>query len=339
MTSTVQWCDVVFTAQLLLEIYFALLGHNTGLLQLISFSNQQPKYQLTNTRGAQAWLGYRCNSAMTAHRPPSSVMCSNYDIDWPVHSLMLSLRGLRLRRPPPTVPCSMIFSSVSLSWWQTWPNHDSLRRLMVGSKSFWRPARILTCCHTYSFVWYAKHSPVAFVFRSRLSKSAVSVQFSHPWSSIDNTSGLPSLIFVGKLMPSFFQRSARLVMAESACATVWSLLPLLMFRLWCVASRYLNWSISSSVFPFIHMLVDGLGLRLLAKILLMLELISMPQPAAVFSSVSVSCSSSTSLPPSRSMSSAKQIVKRSSSNGHWREWDVNFFCFFYCITCKAVVLQ
>ena len=41
-------------------------------------------------------------------------MCSNDDIDWPVHSLMLSfyaLRGLPLRRLPSTIPCNMIFRS------------------------------------------------------------------------------------------------------------------------------------------------------------------------------------------------------------------------------------
>ena len=67
---------------------------------------------------------------MTAHWPLSSSMRSNYDIDWPVNSLMLSfhdLRGLHLRHLPSTVPCSMIICSVS--WRQTWPNHDNLRRL------------------------------------------------------------------------------------------------------------------------------------------------------------------------------------------------------------------
>ena len=33
------------------------------------------------------------------------------------------------RRPPSTVLCSMIFRSVS--WRQTWPNHDNLRRLTI----------------------------------------------------------------------------------------------------------------------------------------------------------------------------------------------------------------
>ena len=67
------------------------------------------------------------SAAMTAHRPLSSTMRSNADIDWPVHALMLSfhdLRGLPLRRLPSTVSCSVIFGSVSRR--QTWLNHDSL---------------------------------------------------------------------------------------------------------------------------------------------------------------------------------------------------------------------
>ena len=93
------------------------------------------------------------SAAMAAHRLLSTVMWSNDDIDWPVHPLTLffhDLRGLLLRRLSSTVPSNMIFSSVS--WRATWPNHDNLRRLTVNSKSFWCPAKILTCCHTYSFV-------------------------------------------------------------------------------------------------------------------------------------------------------------------------------------------
>ena len=72
---------------------------------------------------------------MVADRLLSSATHSNDDIDWPVHSLVLSfldLRGLPWRRLLSTVPCSMIFGSVS--WRQTWPNHNSLRRLMVDSE-------------------------------------------------------------------------------------------------------------------------------------------------------------------------------------------------------------
>ena len=35
------------------------------------------------------------SAAMTAHRPLSSAMRSNDDIDWPVYSLMLPFRDLR----------------------------------------------------------------------------------------------------------------------------------------------------------------------------------------------------------------------------------------------------
>ena len=109
---------------------------------------------LTYTLDAQASLGYsnRC-ILWTAHQPLSSTMCSDDDINWPVHSLMLSLCdlcSLLLQRLPSTVPCSMIFSSIS--WWHTCQNHNNLLCLMVDSKSSWRPARILTGCHTCSFV-------------------------------------------------------------------------------------------------------------------------------------------------------------------------------------------
>ena len=79
--------------------------------------------------------------------------CATMTHQLAVHSLMLSshdLRGLLLWWLPPIVPCSMIFGSVS--WWQTWLNHDSLWCLLVDSKSSLRPARILTCCYPYSFV-------------------------------------------------------------------------------------------------------------------------------------------------------------------------------------------
>ena len=66
---------------------------------------------------------------MTADRPLPSAMRTNDDIDWPVYSLMLSCRDLRGQRLPPTGPCSVIFGSVS--WRQTWPNHDSLMHLTV----------------------------------------------------------------------------------------------------------------------------------------------------------------------------------------------------------------
>ena len=74
----------------------------------------------------------------------------------------------------------------------------------------------------------------------------------------------------------------------------------------CVDPRYLNQSTSSTIFSIIRILVDGLGLTLLTTILLLSKQISMPYPAAVFSSLSVSCCCSSSLPPSRSMSSANR---------------------------------
>ena len=74
---------------------------------------------------ADGWRGWITNlhrwaaptdasAVTTAQRPLSSAMHSNDYIDWPVNSLMLSfhdLRGLRQRRLPSTVTCSMIFAS------------------------------------------------------------------------------------------------------------------------------------------------------------------------------------------------------------------------------------
>ena len=69
-------------------------------------------------------------------------------------------------------------------------------------------------------------------------------------------------------------------MAECACAnlifTSFTDIPSLI----CVEAKYLNWYTSSCVCRFIYMLVDGLSLMLLARILLLSELISMPHSAA-----------------------------------------------------------
>ena len=36
--------------------------------------------------------------------------------------------------------------------------------------------------------------------------------------------------------------------------------------------------------------------------------------------------------------SKPQVAKRSSSDVHWREWCVNFFCILFCIICKLFIL-
>ena len=65
-------------------------------------------------------------------------MRSNDDIEWPVHYFILSVHDLcglpprRLSSTVPTVPCSMIADSVS--WRQTWPNHDNLLHCWCDSK-------------------------------------------------------------------------------------------------------------------------------------------------------------------------------------------------------------
>ena len=84
---------------------------------------------------------------MAVHQLLLSAMHSNDDLDWPVHSFMLSfnvLQGLLLRwppfsvGPPFTVPCNLIFGSIS----------DDIHgrtmitcylRVWIGAKSSWLP--------------------------------------------------------------------------------------------------------------------------------------------------------------------------------------------------------
>ena len=84
-----------------------------------------------------------------------------------------------------------------------------------------------------------------------------------------------------KKIDGFFHSIASLIMVECACASLIFTSFFDVQSLVCVDPTYLNWSISSSVSPFIHMLVDGHRLMLLTRILLLSELISMPYPATV----------------------------------------------------------
>ena len=79
---------------------------------------------ITNTRGSYASLGYSDRSIRCDDCPSISVV---YDTQqW---------------RQWPACPLR-----------QTWPNHDSLWRLTVDSKSSQRPARVSTCCYTQLLV-------------------------------------------------------------------------------------------------------------------------------------------------------------------------------------------
>ena len=73
--------------------------------------------QLLNTRDAQASLDTLTDASAvkTAHGLMLSAMHSDDDIDWPVHSLLLSLHdldSLSLRGLPSSLPCSMIFGNI-----------------------------------------------------------------------------------------------------------------------------------------------------------------------------------------------------------------------------------
>ena len=75
-----------------------------------------------------------------------------------VHSLVLpfhDLRGLPLRRPRFTVPCSLLFGIVSRR--QIWPIHDSLQRLMVDNELSCSPARTFTCRQIQLFVLRSRY--------------------------------------------------------------------------------------------------------------------------------------------------------------------------------------
>ena len=112
------------------------------------------------------------SAAITAHRLLSSYAAQQWRHRLALILSLHELRGLPQRRLPPTVPSSLTFSSVSWRQNLIWPKYESLRCLMVDSKRSWRPARILIDLLPYIFVcfmlsvWYAKHSSVAFVFKS-----------------------------------------------------------------------------------------------------------------------------------------------------------------------------
>ena len=79
---------------------------------------------------------------------------------------------------------------------------------------------------------------------------------------------------LGKLVALCFYSTAILVLAECACAslifTSFNDVP----SLDRVDPKYLNWSTSSRTFPFIHILVNGLGLMLFKRTSLLSQLIS-----------------------------------------------------------------
>ena len=138
-------------------------------------------------------------------------MRTSHDIDWPVHSLMLSfhdLRGLLSSATTTTslpVHCSMISGRVS--WQQTYSNHDNLQYLTVDGQSSRRPARILTCCHTYLFVLCSPcDTPNMLLWHL----------FSKAWTRLSRS----ALFVVRKVMALFFHSIASLVMVEYACASL-----------------------------------------------------------------------------------------------------------------------
>ena len=177
--------------------------------------------QSIKTCDAQASLGYpdRCLRCDGCSLTP--VLC-NVEQWWhrlTIHSLMLSfhdLRSLPLRCLPSMEPCSRIFGSVS--WWQTWPNHDKLRRLTVDSRRSRDPARINTCCQTHSFVLCSLYDSYA---------SFCSICFLRHGFAFPDQSSTSSFTSIEKHRQDKCPKECSLcgktdghVMAESACASL-----------------------------------------------------------------------------------------------------------------------
>ena len=171
------------------------------------------------------------------------------------------IRSLPLRRLPSTVSCSMIVGSVS--WRQTWLNHDSLRRFIVKATDVRRRYRPVSI-HIRLYARHANLYPTALVFKG--SDSPLQIR-----------SQRPPLISIGHYWQDkwlvefnlcqknwwrcFFHSIAGPVMAEGACACLIFTSSIDVPSSVCVHPQYLNWSTSSSVIPLIHMLVDGFVTR------------------------------------------------------------------------------
>ena len=96
-------------------------------------------------------------------------------------------------------------------------NHDNLRRLTVDNKASWYPARIMTGCHTYSFILCSLYVRQA---------SSCSICFKGLDLPLQTRSQRPAFAYVEQ----YWQNESWL----SVPAPVWSLLPLLMPRPWFV---------------------------------------------------------------------------------------------------------
>ena len=178
---------------------------------------------------------------MTVHGPLSSAMHINDYMDWPVHSFMLSfhdLLGFPLQRLPATVPCCMIFGSVS--WRKTWPSHDSMYAWWLTVKApdvprGYRPVAthirlfyaLSLICQVFScnlLVFQGLDSPLQ-VRRQRPALTTIEQYLLDKWlvefKLCRKTDGV---FFIVLLALSWL----------SVLAPVWSWLPLLMSRLWFV---------------------------------------------------------------------------------------------------------
>ena len=103
------------------------------------------------------------SAVMFTRRCLSCALYGNDNMDWSGHCSTMSfqvLRSVHMRCLPFTEHCSMIFGSVS--WRQTWSNHDNLRRLIkLLLTGFHRHVkrRLGHLCHRWSSVVHFKVNP------------------------------------------------------------------------------------------------------------------------------------------------------------------------------------
>ena len=131
------------------------------------------------------------------------------------------------------------------------------------------------------------------------------IQLSHPCNRMEPTKDLNSFNSTGKLMGFLCQMTLSLVMADAA----WSSFSVTCFvelpSLVKVKPRYLKLFTSSSFCPFSVMEVAASWVRLFTMTLLFSEFTSIPYAPVVLSNLVVRSWSYASLPPVRSISSAK----------------------------------
>ena len=180
---------------------------------------------------------------MTIHRLLSSAMRSNDDIGWAVHSLLLY---------PSMIYEVFIWDEYYplflVVWSSTAHRDDRHGRTMIACDAwqlkvkapdvrpeYWPVAIHIRLACALRMIRYAFSCNICFQRSSRLASIQIRRQRPalYPYSSIDKTSELYSLIFVEKSMALFCHSIGSLVMAECAWA-FWSMPPLRFVWILCI---------------------------------------------------------------------------------------------------------